>query len=1141
VGTWYGNQLKGLARAAAPDDIRALAARIQDHLSRPVSAGLREHQREALSAIARRLGTTGASPTSITVIPTAGGKTRIFLHLVAAANLNASVPHRTIMLVPTRELIGQTWREMREHFPGLDLGYVASEEILDAAGDRVPRRVAATTLMTYQRFMRLAEAGKLSPDDVDLVVMYEAHRALSDLRQDVIAEFKDRVVMAAFSATPAFDDEKSLHSLLGAENQTLMVTPKRLRDAGVIAPVVNLVMGVSLKGRLPRDARESTLVRRKALVDAALDLVETHVDDELGIALKDKVALFYGTDIAHARMFVEEYNARFGGAGRGAVLVTGADGPEHLRGAVEGVRRGTVGAFGNAQMLVEGFDLPEIGLAINAPTQSLVKQLQQSGRAQRIDPALPADDVRQTAYVLDSYFRINGRIVGSPRFYFDAVDDVSTARMIELPARDVGAVDVGGYLDLPGFDPTNGCADGKEAPDPAGADAVLTGAGDALPGPLGPDATAGGAAPGASGGEPPRRRRAVRPVQEGLDIAGHMEAVHRFVREREREAPPRKTDGWLTLVEVAVLARVSPQRPDFRAAWDAASEDVRAGRDVALGGGRLRFAERMAGFVARVCLHVEDFAAFCEAASLPAPSMAEVGPDDMTRERLCVAIGVGPSEPSFVAAFDLVRDALASAQGTRLGAMGIEAGWRRNGKSIVAVVSPGSVHAMARLMGLKGVKPLKGDEWLFGRDVQILLGASSKNGRLAQVWAGLSKAYEDDRLEADYPGVRFSMVRSGAVSNYAIHRDSVAWLAPQIGRPERGRRAITAEWLPMKDLIKRIPGPRDRDERIRVVIAEIGRQLSEGEEASLGGRPIRAEYRTNVSKTVVCVHETEVDRIAGAIGLAARFATPVKTDEWMSKSQVAIDGGLTNYDDLAERWARMADEFKETGKARLAGREVKVAFLRSGPHSAYYLHRDHLNLMRESYGLAPLRMDVPEHGPDDLTIGKTAKALGVSVMGGNFRGIWALLAKGSEGGTSTVDGATVRFRERRRGTVVEHVFHRGDLAWYAEALTRGLGFATPPKSAEWLTSEEAADRIGASSANRHYVALWAGTVAKAEAGTLSAVRMEKRRSGSSEVWCLHAGSAEAFAGLLPESAILRRPATDAAADDAGERAPSAHM
>jgi superfamily II DNA or RNA helicase len=502
VGTWYGNQLKGLARAAAPDDIRALAARIQDHLSRPVSAGLREHQREALSAIARRLGTTGASPTSITVIPTAGGKTRIFLHLVAAANLNASVPHRTIMLVPTRELIGQTWREMREHFPGLDLGYVASEEILDAAGDRVPRRVAATTLMTYQRFMRLAEAGKLSPDDVDLVVMDEAHRALSDLRQDVIAEFKDRVVMAAFSATPAFDDEKSLHSLLGAENQTLMVTPKRLRDAGVIAPVVNLVMGVSLKGRLPRDARESTLVRRKALVDAALDLVETHVDDELGIALKDKVALFYGTDIAHARMFVEEYNARFGGAGRGAVLVTGADGPEHLRGAVEGVRRGTVGAFGNAQMLVEGFDLPEIGLAINAPTQSLVKQLQQSGRAQRIDPALPADDVRQTAYVLDSYFRINGRIVGSPRFYFDAVDDVSTARMIELPARDVGAVDVGGYLDLPGFDPTNGCADGKEAPDPAGADAVLTGAGDALPGPLGPDATAGGAAPGPPAGSP---------------------------------------------------------------------------------------------------------------------------------------------------------------------------------------------------------------------------------------------------------------------------------------------------------------------------------------------------------------------------------------------------------------------------------------------------------------------------------------------------------------------------------------------------------------------------------------------------------------------------------------------------------------
>jgi superfamily II DNA or RNA helicase len=426
-----------------PTEMRELIASAWRQLLEADDLGIyREHQVDAMRAIADHISDRENDPSALTVIPTAGGKTRIFLaqtNAIWQAGKAAGVMPNVLVLLPTRQLITQTLEGFDEHFPDVEVGAI----------DVGRKSAAPVTLVTYEGFTRMVQEGHISPEMIDAIVMDEAHRGLSDLRQSVLDGFLGRSVVTAFSATPNFDDEKGVTALIGAQNEVINVPAQVLRNRRVISPVVNYVLRVDINGNVPASGMERTKLKRKAVVDATLDFLLSAKDDfglrpdEDPTVLADKVTVFYGADCAHARVYAAEYNRRFGGR-KTMKVVTGEDPVEMIDALAVEVGEGNLHGIANAKLLQEGWDLPAVGVVVNTPTESDVVQLQQSGRAQRIDPRFSPESRDQIAYVLDVQIYINGVLEGNPVAFYQAAEGVDV-RFVTANPVDFADIRIEGY------------------------------------------------------------------------------------------------------------------------------------------------------------------------------------------------------------------------------------------------------------------------------------------------------------------------------------------------------------------------------------------------------------------------------------------------------------------------------------------------------------------------------------------------------------------------------------------------------------------------------------------------------------------------------------------------------------------------
>jgi hypothetical protein len=596
--------------------------------------------------------------------------------------------------------------------------------------------------------------------------------------------------------------------------------------------------------------------------------------------------------------------------------------------------------------------------------------------------------------------------------------------------------------------------------------------------------------------------------------------VHRFIRERDLGLLPLKTDAWLTMQEASSAARVRHSHAAFRATWEAIVRQVESGHPPSADGHTLRFEKRHSGSRGVFCIAGEDVSALCAAAGIPHPSLPQVRPGELVREDMARAVGVGLLDARFAAAYEMVRESLATGQDTRLRAMDVEAFWRRNSTWVVPVITEASAPGFARLMGWKGPRPEKGEEWLAPSDVHKALGTSSINPRFVRAWADLSKAYEADALERDFPDVRFGMVRNGRSYFLAIHRDSLPWLAPRLGRTERGRRGKTEGWLSYRDVGEAVPTLSRSGKGARAIFRTWAEELDAGREPMLDGSPVRAEYRASATKTFVCLHASELRRFAYSVGLGERFDLPAGTEGWLSKSEAASASGV-KHAGVNGIWDRFEKALQSGLDTILGGVPVRVSRRRNGPYAGLFLHRDDVGLLRAELGLEPIRFDVPEPGPDHLGRREVADAIGVHRRDRNFEGIWRLLTERCREGVATVDGVAVEFGEFRKVSRIEHALHRDALPWYKEAMKGGLGLRVAPTLGEWMTAEEAAVTAGVSCANKAFVSLWKDAVAKASEGKTTPFRLALTRRGNGQAWCAHASAIETIRSLLPPECILR--------------------
>lgn len=309
-------------------------------------------------------------------LPTGSGKTVLFTEFVEA------ITPQTLIVVPTRILVGQTEEKFKQFAPSVETGKVYSD------AKQYDRPV---TITTYASFLRGVENGKINPADYDLLILDEAHKSLSPRRIAAVQRFTEAVKLG-FTATPKYTDNKHLGNLLNTEIYRMSI--REAVEDGLLTPLsvylaktdVNLSkVRVTSSGNYNNGDLERAVniaVRNTAAVDLykAMFLGQT--------------AVAYCVSVKHAEDLANYFNK----AGISAGVVSSHQKSSEQDNTLRKLKSGGLKVICNADILIEGFDDSRVSVCLNLrPTASPVVAEQRAGRVLRPDPNNPF----KHAYIVD--------------------------------------------------------------------------------------------------------------------------------------------------------------------------------------------------------------------------------------------------------------------------------------------------------------------------------------------------------------------------------------------------------------------------------------------------------------------------------------------------------------------------------------------------------------------------------------------------------------------------------------------------------------------------------------------------------------------------------------------------------------------
>jgi len=305
-------------------------------------------------------------------LPTGVGKTVLFLELVKALR------QKTLIVVPTNQLVDQTLEKLKEFASELDVGRV--DKVAKHFGNDV-------TVITYQSLVLGIKNGTLDPGMFQYVILDEAHRALGEETQKVLSgPAFTHTTMLGFSATPKFTEGKQVSQLLlpdeiHAMNIQEAVEEGLLAGFHVILARTHIDLSklkVTTSGEYNEkelDKAINTLARNRS----AVDLYKKAFIGQKFVA--------YCNSIAHAQQVAEEFKKQ----GFNVAAIHGEQNPDEQQEILEKLHRGELVGVTNAKILVEGWDEPTVKVCLNLrPTQSLVDAEQRGGRVLRLYNGLRA-------------------------------------------------------------------------------------------------------------------------------------------------------------------------------------------------------------------------------------------------------------------------------------------------------------------------------------------------------------------------------------------------------------------------------------------------------------------------------------------------------------------------------------------------------------------------------------------------------------------------------------------------------------------------------------------------------------------------------------------------------------------------------
>jgi len=308
-------------------------------------------------------------------LPTGFGKTVLFTEFIEALDL------KTLIVVPTTPLVGQTEKKLEEFAPNLDVGKIYSK------AKQYGRKV---TIITYDSLVSQINNGILNPTSYECLILDEAHIALGPTRIAAVSKFT-KAIRLGFTATPDYA-KKSVGEILPTEIHRMDI--REAVEEGLLSSFSSIIarteanlsnVKITSSGEYNEEELENA-VNIESRNKAAVQLYLQAFNGQRGIS--------YCAGVKHAKEMTRLFNA----AGVPAAFIGGETPDQEAEKIIRKFSAGKIKMICNSDILITGFDEPQANTCFNLrPTRSRVVAEQRGGRVLRLD----SNNTYKHAHVVD--------------------------------------------------------------------------------------------------------------------------------------------------------------------------------------------------------------------------------------------------------------------------------------------------------------------------------------------------------------------------------------------------------------------------------------------------------------------------------------------------------------------------------------------------------------------------------------------------------------------------------------------------------------------------------------------------------------------------------------------------------------------
>lgn len=319
---------------------------------------LYEYQKNVISACK-----INESHSQLISMPTGTGKTITFLNLAKEFN------KKTLIIVHREELLKQTYEKAKL------CGY--KEEDISIISSEKKEKINFLNLAMVQSLNK--NLGKYSPQEIELIIVDEAHHATANSYVNIFNHFKvfeEKKYLFGFTATPLRGDKEHLGNIF--LSHSFKMTLSEATRLGYIVPVhgLRIEMEKSLTEIETHQGDYDISQLDKVMnCDSVNSLIVERCKN-----LKKTPSIIFCTSVNHA----EELAKRLRKEKRKAISISYKTPKKTLARIFNFLHQGRLEFITNAVKLSEGFDFPAIKSVILArPTRSPVLYKQMIGRGLR--------------------------------------------------------------------------------------------------------------------------------------------------------------------------------------------------------------------------------------------------------------------------------------------------------------------------------------------------------------------------------------------------------------------------------------------------------------------------------------------------------------------------------------------------------------------------------------------------------------------------------------------------------------------------------------------------------------------------------------------------------------------------------------